>query len=305
MAPAPLSAGLQSLPLLPTIKLGPSGAGSQVGGLVHTLGPCGSLQQPLLWGWEFLLLPPQPPQAFSIRGLRLYFPMLEPWVTRSALLPAVRPGYLCANVGLRGATRRSVCSVLRHSESGPLGLSVCDVGPQGLLVVRLPAPFVSHSASRGPTTATRVLSAPAARLRPSYRSGWNVYFLSPWCRTSLPLDFLSILVVRGGAVCLPTPPSWFSYFWLLLISITLWRFQHTYIRTLSFWLNNIPLYVYTTIQNQLLMPQSWGKKYKNNWQSSHIKQNKQKNGNRRKQCNSESTLKVIKNPQLLHISWEL
>ena len=32
----------------------------------------------------------------------------------------------------------------------------------------------------------------------------NVYFLFHWCRTSLPLDFLSVLVVRGGAVCLPT-----------------------------------------------------------------------------------------------------
>ena len=38
----------------------------------------------------------------------------------------------------------------------------------------------------------------------------NVYFLFPWCRTPLPFDFLSVLVVRGGAVCLPTPPSWFS-----------------------------------------------------------------------------------------------
>ena len=36
---APLSAGFQSLPLLPTIKLGPSGADSQVIGLVHALGP--------------------------------------------------------------------------------------------------------------------------------------------------------------------------------------------------------------------------------------------------------------------------
>ena len=31
-----------------TRKLGPSGAGSRVGGLVHALGPCGSLQQTLL-----------------------------------------------------------------------------------------------------------------------------------------------------------------------------------------------------------------------------------------------------------------
>ena len=37
----------------------------------------------------------------------------------------------------------------------------------------------------------------------------NVYFLFPWCQTSLLFNFLSVLVVRGGAVCLPTPPSWF------------------------------------------------------------------------------------------------
>ena len=40
----------------------------------------------------------------------------------------------------------------------------------------------------------------------------NVYFLFPWCWTSLTFDFLSVLVVRGGAVCLPTPPSWFSLY---------------------------------------------------------------------------------------------
>ena len=61
---------------------------------------------------------------------------------QSALVPAIRPVYLCANVGL-----------------------------QGLLVVRLPAPFISHSASLSPAMATRVLSAQAARLRPSYQSG--------------------------------------------------------------------------------------------------------------------------------------
>ena len=61
---------------------------------------------------------------FSLRGLRLYFPALEPWVAGSALLPAICQVYLCANVGLRGATRLSACRVLRHSESGRLGLSV-------------------------------------------------------------------------------------------------------------------------------------------------------------------------------------
>ena len=41
---AQLSADLKSLPLLPTSKFGPSGANSQVGGLVYVLGPYGSLQ---------------------------------------------------------------------------------------------------------------------------------------------------------------------------------------------------------------------------------------------------------------------
>ena len=61
---------------------------------------------------------------FSIRGLRLYFVTLEPW------FPPFVPVCLCANVG-----------------------------SQGLPVVRLPAPYIPHSASLGPTTATRVLSS--------------------------------------------------------------------------------------------------------------------------------------------------
>ena len=51
--------------------------------------------------------------------------------------------------------------------AGALSYSVCfvpvylcaRVGPQGLLVVRLPALFVPHSANLGPAMATRVLSA--------------------------------------------------------------------------------------------------------------------------------------------------
>ena len=35
-----LSAGFQSLPLLPPIKLGPSGADFWVGGFVYVLAPC-------------------------------------------------------------------------------------------------------------------------------------------------------------------------------------------------------------------------------------------------------------------------
>ena len=47
---------------------------------------------------------------------------------RPASLPTVCPVYLCTTVGLRGATRRTACPVLRHSESGALGLSLCECG---------------------------------------------------------------------------------------------------------------------------------------------------------------------------------
>ena len=55
-----------------------------------------------------------------------------------------------------------------------------NVGPQGLLVVRLPAPFVPHSTSLGPAMATRVLSAPPTSL--------DVCFFFIY----LVLDFLAI-----------------------------------------------------------------------------------------------------------------
>ena len=84
-----------------------------------------------------------------------------------------------------------------------------NVGLQGLLVVRLPAPFIPHSASLSP--ARQHESSPPQCPSPPLLPVWmNVYFLFPWCQTSLPFDFLSVLVVRGGAVCLPMPPSWFS-----------------------------------------------------------------------------------------------
>ena len=67
-------------------------------------------------------------------------------------------------------------------------------------------------------------SCPSLPLLPVWM---NVYFLFPWCRTSLPFDFLSVLVVRGDAACLPTPPSWFSLaFFITLFFIIFLNTQH-------------------------------------------------------------------------------
>ena len=66
--------------------------------------------------------------------------------------------YLCASVGLPCATR-TLPAPLSATLSPALSVYLCrNVGPQGLLVLGLPAPFVPHSASLGPATAPPVLS---------------------------------------------------------------------------------------------------------------------------------------------------
>ena len=69
-------------------------------------------------------------------------------------------------------------------------------------------PTLRQSWSRHGNASPLCPSCPSPPLLPVWM---NVYFLFPWCRTSFLFDFLSVLVVRGGAVCLPTLPSWFSF----------------------------------------------------------------------------------------------
>ena len=176
MVLAPLPAGFQSLPPLPTMKLGPSGADSWVGELVHTLGPCGSLQPTLLWGWEFLLLPLQPPRMFSIRGLRLYFSVLVPWVAQSALFPRCFSWFIYEQMWGHRVWQPLPCGSASCSPSCPVPQSTTSLGP--------PA-----------TALLRVLSTPAARLHPSYRYGWMFLLYLLGCQTSIQFDFLSVLDV--------------------------------------------------------------------------------------------------------------
>ena len=170
MAHAPLSTRFQYFIPLPTIKLGPSGAGSRVGGPVHTPGPCGSLQRPLPWGWESLLLPPQPPGALSIRGLRLYFPELEPWVVQSASFPAVRPVYLCVNVGPR-VLPTALPAPLSATLSPALSVYLYKCRVAGSASARTACPvrptFLQSQSSHSHVSPLH----PGAHLRPSYQSG--------------------------------------------------------------------------------------------------------------------------------------
>ena len=76
-----LSAGFQSQPPLPTSKLGPSGADSQVGGLVYFLGLCGLSNEPSCQARSFSCHC-NPHRFFQSEVMRLYFTALEPWVVQ-------------------------------------------------------------------------------------------------------------------------------------------------------------------------------------------------------------------------------
>ena len=116
--------------------------------------------------------------------------------------------YLCTNVGPQGVTCHYACPVLRHSESDPLGLTVCECRVAGSASGQTACPVrPTLCQSRYHNSNPLRPGCPSPPLLPFWM---NVYFLSPWCWTSLSFNFLSVLVVRGGAVCLPTPPSWFS-----------------------------------------------------------------------------------------------
>ena len=176
MVPAPLSTGLQSFTPLPTIKLGPSGAGSRVGGLEHTLGPCGSLQRPLLWGWESLLLPPQPPRVFSIRFEAL-FPCTGALGCVVCFAPCCLSRFICARVWGPRALPAALPAPFSTTLSPALWVYFCaNVGLQGLLVVRLAAPFIPHSTSLVPPQ--QLESSPSQCPSPPLLPVWrNVCFL--------------------------------------------------------------------------------------------------------------------------------
>ena len=77
-----------------------------------------------------------------------------------------------------------------------LSVYLCvNVGPQGLLVLRLPGPFVPHSTSLSPATATRVLSTPVPISAPPTSLDECLFFIS------LVSDFLAVrFSVSSGCV---------------------------------------------------------------------------------------------------------
>ena len=156
---AQLPAGFESLPLLPTSKLGPSGADSLGGWFVYVLGPCGSLQWTLLWGWEFLLLL-QPPQTFSVRGFEALFPHTGNLGCTVCLVPQL------------------FFSVYPHANVEPPALPVSTLpGPPAAALL---VPFSSHRLAVS-------LLHPGCPSPPLILAWMNVSSLTPWL-----LDFHTV-----------------------------------------------------------------------------------------------------------------
>ena len=191
---APLSAGFQSLPPLPTSKMGPSGADSWVGGFVYVLGSHGSLQ------WALSC------EAGSFSRCRLKPQgVFNQWF--KALFPST------GALGLRG---------LFHSPFDPPGLSARECG----ICQPLLAPPAAHSmASLGhPATALpwRESSIPCCPSLPLLPVWMNVSSLTPrlsdlhTVRFSVSSGFFCflfkfvvlLLLVEGGTGYLPMPSSW-------------------------------------------------------------------------------------------------
>ena len=102
---APLSAGFQSLPLLPTIKLGPSGVDSWLGEFVYVLESLGLSNELSCEAGSFSCCCLNPHRFFQSGALRLYFPALERWVAQSVSLPSCSSRFICTQMW-----DHSVCS---------------------------------------------------------------------------------------------------------------------------------------------------------------------------------------------------
>ena len=143
----------------------------------------------------------------------LYFPALEPWVARSALIPSFVQ-FICTRMWGRVVLPAALPAAFSATLSPALSAYLRECGAAGSSSGQTACPVrptLCQSWSRRSNASPLRLGCPSP---PLLRVWMNVYFLFPWCWTSLPFDFPTVLVVRGGAVCLPMPPSWFSFFFI-------------------------------------------------------------------------------------------
>ena len=142
--------------------------------------------------------------------------------------PLFVPVYLCVNVGPRGATHCSACPVLRHSKSGPLGLSVRECRATGSTSGQTACP-VDPTLRQSRSCHGHVSPLhPGARLRPSYQSGCMFLFYllgvglpcrSIFCQFWLCEEAQCVYLHRH----LGSPDHRSLYISMMILSFALWK----------------------------------------------------------------------------------
>ena len=117
--------------------------------------------------------------------------------------------FICAGMWDRGVLPTALPAPFSTTLSLLLSVYLRECGAPGSVSGQTPCPVgptLHQSRSRHCNVSPLCPGCPSPPLLPVWM---NVYFLFPCCWTSLSFDFPSVLVVGGGAVCPPTPPSWF------------------------------------------------------------------------------------------------
>ena len=117
--------------------------------------------------------------------------------------------FICAGMWDRGVLPTALPALFSTTLSLLLSVYLRECGAPGSASGQTPCPVgptLHQSRSRHCNVSPLCPGCPSPPLLPVWM---NVYFVFTWCHTSLPFDFLSVLVVRRGEVCLPTPLSCF------------------------------------------------------------------------------------------------
>ena len=171
MALAPLSTGFQSLPLLPTIKLGPSGAGSRVGGLVHALGPplwVSPTTSPVSLGVSPAAAP-TPKGVFSQRFEAL-FPCAGALAYSVCFAPRCSSRFICVQMWGRGVLPAALPAPFPATLSPALWVYLCKCGAAGSASGQTACPVCPTLRQSLSCHSYGSPLHPGARLHPSYRS---------------------------------------------------------------------------------------------------------------------------------------
>ena len=152
---------------------------------------------------------PTPMGVFNQR-FEVLFPRTGALGYEVCFAPHCSSRFICARVWGHRVLPTALSAPFSATLSPALWVYLCKCGAAGSASARIACaicPTLRQSQSRHSHASPL---CPSCLFPPLLLVWMNVYFLFPWCRTSLSFDFLSVLVVRGGAVCLPTLPSWFS-----------------------------------------------------------------------------------------------